>query len=199
MRDFHLYLITDSKRDVIEDVKIAIDNGIKIIQFRDKVNNKETILETAKQLRKLTKESNTILIINDHIDIAKEVDADGVHLGQDDTPIEEARNLLNNKIIGISCHSLEQVIKAQENGADYIGIGPIFKTQTKDYQEIGSNTITKVKNSIKIPFIAIGGIDKDNIDEVLNAGASRVAIISALLNQDLINNLNYFKHKLGGM
>ncbi len=192
-------MITDSKRDVIEDVKIAIDNGIKIIQLRDKVNNKETILETAKQLRELTKEKGVILIINDHIDIAKEVDADGVHLGQDDTPIEEARNLLNNKIIGISCHSLKQAIKAEKDGADYIGIGPIFKTQTKDYQEIGSNIITNVKNSIKIPFIAIGGIDKDNIDEVLNAGATRVAIISALLNKNYINNLNYFKNKLGGM
>ena len=199
MKDFHLYMITDSKRDVIEDVKIAIDNGIKIIQLRDKVNNKETILETAKQLRELTKEKGVILIINDHIDIAKEVDADGVHLGQDDTPIEEARNLLNNKIIGISCHSLKQAIKAEKDGADYIGIGPIFKTQTKDYQEIGSNIITNVKNSIKIPFIAIGGIDKDNIDEVLNAGATRVAIISALLNKNYINNLNYFKNKLGGM
>ena len=192
-------MITDSKRDVIEDVKIAIDNGIKIIQLRDKVNNKETILETAKQLRELTKQKGVILIINDHIDIAKEVDADGVHLGQDDTPIEEARNLLNNKIIGISCHSLKQAIKAEKDGADYIGIGPIFKTQTKDYQEIGSNIITNVKNSIKIPFIAIGGIDKDNIDEVLNAGATRVAIISALLNKNYINNLNYFKNKLGGM
>ena len=176
-----------------------IDNGIKIIQLRYKVNNKETILETAKQLRELTKEKGVILIINDHIDIAKEVDADGVHLGQDDTPIEEARNLLNNKIIGISCHSLKQAIKAEKDGADYIGIGPIFKTQTKDYQEIGSNIITNVKNSIKIPFIAIGGIDKDNIDEVLNAGATRVAIISALLNKNYINNLNYFKNKLGGM
>jgi thiamine-phosphate pyrophosphorylase len=199
MKDFHLYLITDSKRDVIEDVKIAIENGIKIIQLRDKVNNKETILETAKQLRELTKESNTILIINNHIDIAKEVNADGVHLGQDDTPIKEARTILNNKIIGISCHSLDQAIKAEKDGADYIGIGPIFKTQTKNYQEIGSNIITNVKNSIKIPFISIGGIDKDNIDEVLNTGATRVAIISALLNKDFINNLNYFKHKLGGM
>ena len=199
MKDFNLYLITDSKRDVIQDVKIAIENGVKIIQLRDKVNKKETILETAKQLRELTKESNTILIINDHIDIAKEVNADGVHLGQDDTPIKEARTILNNKIIGISCHSLDQAIKAEKDGADYIGIGPIFKTQTKNYQEIGSNIITNVKNSIKIPFITIGGIDKDNIDEVLNAGTTRVAIISALLNENYINNLNYFKNKLGGM
>ena len=199
MRDFHLYLITDSKRDVIEDVKIAIDNGVKIIQLRDKVNDKETITNIAKQLREITKEKGVVLIINDHLDIAKEVDADGVHLGQDDDSIEEAREILNNKIIGISCHSLEQAIKAEKDGADYIGIGPIFKTQTKDYQEIGSDTITKVKNSIKIPYIAIGGIDKHNIDEVLSAGASRVAIISALLNKDYINNLNYFKNKLGGM
>lgn len=199
LKDFHFYFITDSKRDIISDVRTAIEEGVKIVQYRDKDSSKEEILNNAMALRKLTIDNDVLLIINDHVDIAKEVDADGVHVGQDDMPIEKAREILGDKIIGISTHSLDQAIDAEKRGADYIGIGPIFKTTTKDYKEIGLEVITKVKNSVKVPFIAIGGIDRENIDKVLEAGASRVAIISALLNEEFVDNLKYFKEKLGGM
>ena len=199
VKEFHLYFITDASRNVIEDVKIAIDEGVKIIQYRDKNSTKEEFLAKAKILRRLTSENGVLLIINDYVDVAQQVDADGVHLGQEDMAIKKAREILNDKIIGISTHSIEQAIDAEAIGADYIGIGPIFKTTTKNYQEIGLEVIAKVKNSVKIPFVAIGGIDKNNIDCVLEAGASRIAAISALFAGNLTDNLRFFKEKLGGM
>lgn len=149
-----------------------------ITQYRDKNSKREDILKRALSLRKILPKEKTLFIINDYIDIAKISGCDGLHLGQKDLSIETARMILGkDKIIGISCHSLKQAKDAQRRGADYIGIGPVFSTPTKpDYKPIGLKEFKKIRQDIRIPFFAIGGINDKNIREVLNAGANRVAV-----------------------
>ena len=182
-----LYLILD-KKTIGKGSPAAIaakfkDTGINIIQLRDKSSDKAATLKEAFLLQKFLLKTRTLFIVNDDLDIAKIVDADGVHLGQCDSSIEIARRILGkDKIIGVSCHSLKQALNAQKRGADYIGIGPIFKTPTKpQYKAAGLKLIKEVRNKIKIPFFAIGDINKDNLSKVLSSGASRVAICRAIL------------------
>lgn len=182
LKDSHLYVILDKKllgnKPIINTARKIKDLGVDIIQFRDKESNKEITLKYAYKLRKLLLNSKTVFIINDYIDIAKMVDSDGIHLGQDDLPIEIARQILGkDKIIGVSCHNLEQAIRAQNRGADYIGIGPVFSTPIKPTAKtIGLGSLKEIKKKIKIPFFAIGGINENNIDRVLSYGAKRVVV-----------------------
>ncbi len=189
-----LYVILDKNvlgGNYLSDIaKKLRDNKVGIVQFRDKKSSKADILKAAFKLRKTIQNSKAIFIINDYLDIAKIIDSDGAHLGQDDIPIEMARKILGrNKIIGISCHSLEQALTAQRKGADYIGIGPIFSTSTKpEYKSVGLNLITKIKRRIKIPFFAIGGINETNISGVLSSGAKRIAVCKAVCQAENICN-----------
>jgi len=186
LRKSQLYIIADKKvcgrRPIFEIIKKAKGSGSGIIQFRDKQSPKEYILKDAYMLHKLLANSQTLFIVNDYIDIAKIVDSDGVHLGQYDTPVEIARKLLGKeKIIGVSCHNLHQAIKAQNRGADYISIGPVFPTLTKpEYKSIGLDLIRRINRIMRIPFFVIGGINEGNINEVLLSGAKRVAICRAI-------------------
>ncbi len=161
--------------------KIAVSEGV-IIQLRDKVSDKKIVLETARILMKQLARAKSLFIVNDHVDIAMLIDADGVHLGQTDLPLPAARKLLGrDKIIGISCLNLKQALLAQEQGADYLGVGPVFATSTKsEYAPLGRELVKSVIKSIKIPVFAIGGINEANITKVLSFGASRVAISSAI-------------------
>jgi len=154
---------------------------VDIFQYRDKVSNKETVLRNARRLKKSCG-GNTLFIVNDFLDVAKIIDCDGVHFGQGDLSLKLARSFLGpDKIVGISCHSLKQAINAQNCGADYIGVGPIFLTSTKPGNKpVGLGLIEAVAKKIKIPFFAIGGINKNNLNSVLSAGAKRVAISSAI-------------------
>lgn len=139
--------------------------------------------ETAKRLRRMTAEQGAVLIINDQIDLALAVKADGVHLGQDDLPLWIARKMLGNEaIVGISTHTLEEAMRAESEGADYIGFGPIFQTQTKEdaRSAVGINAMAEVKRKVRIPIYAIGGIQRSRLSEVITAGADGVAVISAL-------------------
>ena len=148
----------------------------------------------------MVKRSGGVFIVNDHADIAKAVDADGVHLGQDDLPVEYGRKVLGEgKLIGISTHSVEQAREAEAAGADYIGFGPLFPTTTKDagsYQ--GAEKLRLLRNAVTLPVLAIGGITPDNLAEVMQAGADGVAVISAVLSapdpgavaRDLIMRIN---------
>lgn len=185
LRKSRLYTIIDKEisksRTIFTAGKIK-GLGIDVIQLRDKISKKETILRDAQILHKILVNTKTVFIINDYIDIAKIVDSDGVHLGQNDLPLEIARKLLGeDKIIGISCHNLGQAIEAQNKGADYISIGPIFPTSTKpNYKVIGLDLIKKIRKMIHIPFFAIGGINDKNINNVLSSGVKRVAICSAI-------------------
>jgi thiamine-phosphate pyrophosphorylase len=153
-----------------------------IIQLRDKESSKSDILKTALVLKKALAQRKSIFIVNDHVDIARLVDADGVHLGQSDLPLEAARKLLgHDKIIGVSCTNLKQALLAQDQGADYLGIGAIFSTRTKpESAPLGLGELLAVKKKIKIPIFAIGGINENNIKEVLSLGVQGVAISSAI-------------------
>lgn len=190
LNDFGLYFITDSKitkKTVIEDVKSAIKGGVKIIQYREKEAPVRQMLEEAKEIKKLCQENNVIFLINDRINIAVAADADGVHLGQNDERCETARKLLGkNKIIGLTAHNVKESVEAEKLGADYIGLSPIFSTGTKADagKPCGTEMIIRVKKYVKIPIVAIGGINESNIGEVLKAGAKNIAIISAILTKD---------------
>lgn len=192
-----IYLITDSaisRLSHVEVVRQAIKAGIGTMQIREKDLSKKDLFNIALTLRKMTQKNNVLFIVNDYIDIALAVDADGVHLGQEDMPIEEARKIMGtNKLIGISTHSLRQAVEAQNSGADYIGFGPIFHTATKDAgKPKGIDAITKIKKHIKIPVVAIGGITWENAYEVLNAGADAVAVASGILDGNIKKNVDRF-------
>jgi len=183
-----LYVITESgisKGRSNEDiVKEAIAGGAEIIQLREKNWSKDRVKEEAIKLLKICKEKNVFFILNDYVDVALEIGADGVHLGQTDMSISEAREICGNKlIIGLSTHSIEQAIKADKEDVDYITIGPIYKTRAKDFT-VGTEIIKEVVSKVEKPVIAIGGINKNNIDEVLKQGIKSVAVISAVVSAE---------------
>lgn len=164
-----------------ETVFTVLKAGIRFVQYRQKEGSRREICEEAARLRKLTRYFNATLIINDHADIALAVDAEGVHLGQDDLPLAEARKIMGEKIVGISTHDLKQAKDAQTGGADYIGFGPVFETRTKDAgAPKGIENLRLITENVRIPVIAIGGINADNIGAVMQAGAGAVAVASAI-------------------
>jgi thiamine-phosphate pyrophosphorylase len=172
--------------DAAQVEKVAgqmIEGGVDLIQLRAKNQAPDEISRIAAGLRGLTRDRGIPLIINDHVAIAREVEADGVHVGQDDPPIAEVRRLAGpNGVVGKSTHSLDQAIRAFYEGADYLGFGPLFATPTKpDYPPIGLAEIEKVHDAVRIPVFCIGGIKLDNLPKVIEAGAQRVVIVSGLL------------------
>jgi thiamine-phosphate pyrophosphorylase len=189
LKDFSLYVILDKETCSLPDLARAAEQiilgGADIIQLRDKVSDTKTFFSTALAVRKVTAHFKIPLIINDRADLAADIDADGVHLGQDDLPLDIARTLMGKgKIIGCSTHSLEQALKAQADGADYIAVGPIFSTPTKpDYKAVGLDLIKEVKEKIIVPLVAIGGIGGNNMPEVLSRGAKIVAVVRAAVAQ----------------
>ncbi len=167
-------------------MKRVLDAGIKWIQYREKDLTRKEIYYTAERLRRITEDYEAVFIVNDHADIACAVDADGVHIGQDDLPIKEARRIMKDKIIGVSTHDLQQAIEAEVEGADYIGFGPIFATSTKENADSprGLELLRMVSSQVKIPVVAIGGINIENIEDVLKHGASAVAVVSGILKSE---------------
>ncbi|KMK76008.1 thiamine phosphate synthase [Alkalihalobacillus pseudalcaliphilus] len=188
MKPFYLYAITGDEfhqgRDLIEVMEQAILGGVDIIQLRDKESSRKVVFEKAKRLRELTKKYGVTFIVNDYIDVALAVDADGVHVGQDDMPLSEVRQLVgHDKIIGVSTHKVEEAIEAEKGGADYIGVGPIFPTNSKKdvVDPVTTSYISEVKAAVNIPFVAIGGIKLHNVRQVLEAGATSVCMISEIV------------------
>src|SRR5690606_14218220 len=188
--DFKLYAITGEQfhpgRDMLDVMEQAILGGVDIIQLRDKSGDIEAIRKKAVALRQLTAQYGVTFIVNEYIDIALEVDADGVHLGQGDVPLAEARRRMGNKIIGISTHAIEEAIQAERDGADYIGVGPIYPTKTKEdvVDPVTVSYVKEVASTIRIPFVAIGGIKLHNVDEVIKAGATRICAVSEIVGSD---------------
>lgn len=183
-----LYAITDHAlslgRDNITVVRELLEAGIKIIQYREKERKMGIMLEECRAIRRLTREYGATFIVNDHVDIALLVDADGVHVGQDGLPVPEVRRLLGpDKIIGLSTHAPEQAQAAVRSGADYIGVGPIYATKTKKdvCEPVGLEYLEYVVKNIDIPFVAIGGIKAGNIAEVIRAGARTCVVVSAFV------------------
>jgi thiamine-phosphate pyrophosphorylase len=169
--------------DARKMAEALVTGGVDLLQLRGKNQLPAEIEKLAGELRPVLSERDLPLIINDHPQIARNVQADGVHLGQDDLPIAEARKIVGPECaVGKSTHSLDQAIRAFYEGADYIGFGPIFATPTKpDYPAIGLDDIAKVHESVRLPIFCIGGIKLDNLAKVIEAGARRVVIVSGLL------------------
>lgn len=201
LNEIDLYFITESKltkRTIFEDVKSAIKAGVKIIQYREKEKSTREMVGEAAKIKELCK-NKAIFLINERVDIALAVKADGIHLGQDDIPYEIARSLLGGKIIGLTVHNVEEAIQAKKLGADYISLSPIFETKTKldAGPAVGIKLIEDIKKSVNIPFVAIGGINLENIDDVIKAGATSVAAISAIVTkEDVESECRKFINKL---
>jgi len=185
-----LYVIIDTQvlegRSHIETASQAIRGGAKTIQLRDKLSSKKELLPIAQQLKNLCTEHKILFIINDYLDLALAVDADGVHLGQDDLPIPIARKLLPiDKILGCSTTAVNQAITAETEGADYIAVGSIYPTSSKETAKVvGLERLCQIRQAVTLPLVAIGGITKDNAAEVMAAGADSVAVISAILQAE---------------
>jgi thiamine-phosphate pyrophosphorylase len=182
-----LYGIIDlgyvQRGDAAHIAEQMIEGGVDLIQLRGKNNSIDELVDIAVELHELAAKSSTPVIVNDHAEIAARVPVEGVHVGQDDDPIEFVRHKAARDIlIGKSTHSLAQAIAAQREGADYIGFGPIFATPTKpDYAPIGFENIRRVHTEVNLPIFCIGGINIDTLQSVIDAGAKRVVMVSALL------------------
>lgn len=180
-----LYLITDQGDRLLPRVREALSSGgVAILQYRDKLRGYEERLEFGRDLQRLCAEFQVKFIVNDDLKLALELDADGVHLGQEDGDPAAAREALGpKKLIGISTHSAEEALAAQQAGADYIGFGSLYPTETKEVEYIqGPEALALVREKVKLPIVAIGGIDRDNACAVIDAGADSIAVISAVLS-----------------
>ena len=183
---WRLYVILDraalGARDLTDVAAAAIRGGADVLQLRDKTASTPSLINDARRLLPLTRHAGIPLIINDCIEAVRSVNADGVHLGQEDRPIQEARAILGpGALIGQSTHSLEQARAAQRAGADYIGLGPIFPTPTKPtYDSVGTALIRQVVTAVSLPVVCIGGIDERTVDDVVRAGAPCVAVVRAV-------------------
>jgi len=182
-------------------INLVLRAGVKCIQYREKDLPRREIYGNAVKFREVTRLFDATLIINDHVDIALAADADGVHLGQDDLPLKEARKIMGSRIVGISTHDLDQAKEAELGGADYIGFGPVFHTTTKDAgTPKGIDNIRLVKEHVSIPVVAIGGISLDNVSSVIDAGADAIALATAICKGDIAANtenfIRFFKDKL---
>lgn len=181
-----LYPVTDQGlslgRTDLEVLEGLIAGGARIVQLREKHISKKDFYRLAQAFRQRTAKAGMLLIINDHLDIALACGADGVHLGQDDLPLAVAKEQAPELIIGVSTHNLEEALEAQEQGADYVNIGPIFATQTKELsmKPLGPEAIKQIAPRLKIPFTVMGGINQNNIGQVLKAGARKIAVVTAV-------------------
>jgi thiamine-phosphate pyrophosphorylase len=192
------YFITDSslsKRGNISDVKCALKCGVEFVQYREKNKSTQELLIEAKELRELCKRVN--FIVNDRVDIALAVDADGLHLGQGDLDYKSARRLLGkSKIIGVTVHNAKEAVLAQNYGADYLGVSPVFATGTKSDagQPIGLAGIKEISKKVDIPIVAIGGVTLRNAPSVIAAGADAICAISAVVaKQNVAGQIRKFQ------
>jgi len=183
-------LITDRslcRQSFLNVIKLALNGGVRTIQLRERGLTTYELYSLARKLRKITFDFKANLIINDRIDIALAVEADGVHLGWQSLPVETARKLCGfEKLIGVSTHNYQEALQAQDYGADYITFGPVFETPSKAgfLNPTGPEEIRKLKNKVEIPVIALGGINEKNVETVLNEGADGIAVISSIMQAD---------------
>lgn len=187
--NFSLYVITDNRylkgRILPDVVEAALRGGATAVQFRNKEADTAGLIEEGLQLLALTRKYKVPLIVNDRIDVALEIDADGVHLGQEDASPEEARSILGmSKIIGVSVHNVTQAVEALEFPVDYLGAGSVYPSKTEQREVIGVERLEKICESVGLPVVAIGGISLDKVEEVMKNGASGVAVISGVWDTD---------------
>jgi thiamine-phosphate pyrophosphorylase len=183
----HLYVLLDGRRDeasFIVTAKQLIAGGCHIIQLRDKQLDDRTLLARAKTLRQLTRGTGTLFVMNDRPDLAVLADADGIHVGQEELSVHQARTIVGTRmLVGVSTHNIEQARKAVLDEASYLGVGPTFASTTKQFEQFaGLDFVRQVAAEIRLPAFAIGGIDLNNVEQVINAGLRRVAVAGAVLN-----------------
>lgn len=178
-------------RPSVEVLKAVADGGAKIVQLREKSLSKYKILKMAEEYRKITAEYEMLLIMNDHIDIALDVEACGVHLGQEDCDLAQAKAIAPELLIGISTHNEEEALIAQQGGADYINIGPIYATRTKTlpFPALGTDILKVIPPQLHIPFTVMGGIKEKHLAELISLGASRVAMVTEITQAENITQL----------
>ena len=189
--DYSLYLVTDrglsrgrSTREIVTD---AVYGGVTVVQLREKDCSTREFIEQALAIKKFLKDQSVPLIINDRVDVAQAVKADGVHLGQTDMPLGMAKKLLGDSmIIGISAESLQDAIEAEKGGADYLGVSPIYATPTKTdtAPPLGLDGLREIRKAVRLPLVGIGGLNRDNAAEVIRSGADGVAVVSAIVAAD---------------
>lgn len=190
-------------RSNLEVAEEMIRAGVDVLQYREKVKDKslKEIFRECRELRKMTRDAGIPLIINDFVDIALLVEADGVHQGQDDLPLKELRRLAPEMIVGYSTHSPEQARQAILDGADYIGVGPIFSTRTKENvcDPVGLEYLDYVVQHHDIPFVALGGIKLHNLEQVLSHGAKTICLVTEIIGADNIGErVQQIKQQIGG-
>lgn len=187
--DLSLYLVTDRSDDVekfLNTIEEAIKGGAAVVQIREKTADTLDFYNLALKVKKITEKYDVPLIINDRVDIALAIDADGVHVGQSDMPCDVARRLIGeDKILGVSAATVEEAKKAEKDGADYIGTGAVFPTQTKDDADsVTKEELKKIVESIDIPVVAIGGISLENAHELKGTGIAGLSVVSAIMSSD---------------
>ena len=189
-KELMLYAVTDrhwlGEETLYDQVKKALDGGATFVQLREKKLDREDFLAEALEIQKLCKKYGVPFVINDEVSIAKDIDADGVHVGQSDMEAMDVRKVLGtDKILGVSAQTVEQAIIAEKHGADYLGVGAVFATGSKDdADDVSHETLKAICEAVSIPVIAIGGITKDNVSELAGSGICGVAVISAIFGQN---------------
>ena len=187
-----LYAVTDrhwlGNQTLLEQVQEALDGGATCIQLREKQLDDKTFLQEAIEIQKLCKEYHVPFIVNDNVEIAKDMHADGIHVGQSDMEALDVRKALGNDVIlGVSAQTVEQAKKAEAHGADYLGVGAVFPTGSKDdAEDVSYETLKAICEAVSIPVIAIGGITQDNVKELAGSGIVGIAVISAIFAQQHI-------------
>ncbi len=189
--DFTLYLVTDRTlsrgRSILKIVKAAVRSGVTVVQLREKNVSTKIFAEEGLRIRDFLEKERIPLIINDRIDVALAIGADGVHLGQDDMPLKLARRILPDEfIIGVSVGSIEEAVKAEKGGADYLGLSPVYFSSTKKDagEPLGLDEIIKIREEVSIPLVGIGGLNYKNSAEVIKAGITGIAVVSAIVAAD---------------
>jgi len=181
-----LYVVLDrgaaGDRDLVPLLDAVLAGGCRVVQLREKIMPLSDLYPVARALRRRCREAGCLFIVNDRVDLALAVEADGVHVGQDDLPAREARRLLRpGMILGVSTHDESQARRARDDGADYVAVGSMFPTGSKTgFRLVGPDLLRRVRPEIRVPLVAIGGITVDNVAEVIRAGADAVAVISAV-------------------
>lgn len=191
--NYHLYLVTDQavlhnqspNVPLVQAVEQAILGGVSIVQLREKNLNSKAFFEQALSIKKICQAHHVPLLINDRVDIAQAINADGVHIGQEDLPADVVRELIGkDKILGVTAKTVAQAQLAEQQGADYLGVGAMFGTTTKaDAKAITFDTLKEITQAVQIPVVAIGGITADNVAQLENTGIQGVAVVSGILGQ----------------
>src|SRR5512139_642594 len=189
---WRLYVITDERlgrgRSHFQIAEAAIRGGADVVQLRDKTASSRRLYDIALQLRRLTREADVPLVVNDRIDVALAADADGVHVGREDLPASAARKIIGpRRILGVSAETVEEAVAAEKDGADYLGVGPVFEargTKADAGEPLGLDLIARIRRACRLPIVAIGGIHVENARLVQDAGASAAAVISAVVSAD---------------